>query len=319
MKKQVVIVTPVFNDWEALALLVSDVRRQTALRGDEFEVRLLAVDDGSLETNRSILADPALQILRLKANQGHQRAIAIGLAYVWAHRQADYVVVMDADGEDRPADIFKLLDAAQQEPGKIVFAERAKRHEMAWFRISYKLFLTLYRVLSGKKISFGNFSVIPWPLLKRIVFTSAIWNHYAAGSLCSKIPIQAVPIERGVRYAGQSRMSFSGLVIHGMSAIAVQTEVVAMRIVLFALTIIAVTFVGIVLITGLRLFTTLAIPGWATSAVLGLLMIMFQCGSLALLVLLLALGQRSQRHVIPAQDYAAFVEEGADEQHGPSV
>ena len=317
MKKNIIIVTPVFNDWNALALLVEDLRGQTALR--EVEVRVVAVDDGSVEAQHPVCSAPEVQVLRLRCNQGHQRAIAIGLAYVWAKMRADYVVVMDADGEDRPADIAKLLAVAQQAPGEIIFAERSKRHETLWFKLSYLIYRGLYRALCGKRISFGNFSVIPWPLLQGVVYTSAIWNHFAAGVLCSRLPLRTVPIERGLRYAGHSRMNFPGLVIHGMSAIAVQTEVAATRIVVLALLIICVMFLGIVVITGLRFFTTLAIPGWATSAVLGFLMIMIQCGSLALLVLLLAIGQRSQRQVIPAQDYATFIVEDGAGRQGPSV
>lgn len=319
MNKTVVIVTPVFNDWNALALLVEDLRSQTALQEAGFELRLLAVDDGSVEAQYPVSSSPEVQVLRLNCNQGHQRAIAIGLAYVWAKMRADYAVVMDADGEDRPSDIAKLLAVAQQARGEIIFAERSKRHETLWFKISYFIYRALYLALCGKRISFGNFSVIPWSLLRGVVYTSAIWNHYAAGILCSRMPLRAVPIERGMRYAGHSRMNFPGLVIHGMSAIAVQTEVAATRIVVLALLMICVMFSGILVITGLRFFTTLAIPGWATSAVLGLLTIMIQCGSLALLVLLLAIGQRSQRQVIPAQDYATFIVDDGAGQHGSSV
>ena len=69
-----------------------------------------------------------VDVLRLRRNVGHQRAIAIGLAFIHAHRPCRAVVVMDADGEDRPSDVPRLLarlDAAG-DPA-IVFAERTRR------------------------------------------------------------------------------------------------------------------------------------------------------------------------------------------------
>ena len=102
-------------------------------------------------------------MLPLRRNLGHQRAIAIGLAYVEQHIDNRCVVVMDSDGEDSPEDVPRLLARFEEEGGdKIVFAERTRRSET----IIFKIFYLIYRWLDflsdgGAGSGSGNFSVIP--------------------------------------------------------------------------------------------------------------------------------------------------------------
>ena len=64
-------------------------------------------------------------MLQLRRNLGHQRAIAVGLAYAEEHDPCDVVVIMDGDGEDDPKDVPRLLACCRQAGGReIVFAER---------------------------------------------------------------------------------------------------------------------------------------------------------------------------------------------------
>ena len=74
-----------------------------------------------------------VEVLHLRRNLGHQRAIAIGLAFVEAERpRCRAVVLMDSDGEDAPEDVPRLVARCEQEGRrKIVFAERTKRSESA--------------------------------------------------------------------------------------------------------------------------------------------------------------------------------------------
>ncbi len=103
----VLFVIPVFNDWASFATLLTQLDR--ALVEDGLRATVLGVDDGSTIADRfsSLIADSfqaieRVHLLRLRRNVGHQRAIAIGLAYAHAHYVADMVVVMDSDGEDTP-------------------------------------------------------------------------------------------------------------------------------------------------------------------------------------------------------------------------
>ena len=52
-----------------------------------------------------------VQLIWLFGNIGHQRAIAVGLVVASRIEEIEAVVVMDADGEDRPEDVSRLAAA----------------------------------------------------------------------------------------------------------------------------------------------------------------------------------------------------------------
>ena len=114
----IAVVTPVFNDWDSLTVLVDRLQSLQVL--DTFHiVQLLVVDDGSSVPFRrdALKAKFPISIIELNANMGHQRAISIGLSYAEAHlKTVDHVVVMDCDGEDRPEDIYTLLKTQNERP-----------------------------------------------------------------------------------------------------------------------------------------------------------------------------------------------------------
>src|SRR4249919_1277464 len=143
--KNIVCVCPVYDDWESFSILRNNLERLFADRRRQFSVKLVAVDDGSIEEYKMVHRDDVAvptEIVNLRSNVGHQRAIAIGLQYVNAnYRDFDFVVVLDSDGEDRPEDIIALVEACDREQsGKIVFAQRKRRQESLFFRLSYSIY-----------------------------------------------------------------------------------------------------------------------------------------------------------------------------------
>jgi glycosyltransferase involved in cell wall biosynthesis len=107
---RVIVVTPVYEDVEAISLLIKELAVQ--FNNDLF---IVAVDDGSIKQPLEIgsLENEGIDgvIIKLRRNVGHQRAIAIGLGYVSEHIKAEqHVVVMDSDGEDLPSTIPALLE-----------------------------------------------------------------------------------------------------------------------------------------------------------------------------------------------------------------
>src|SRR6266852_3108226 len=93
---------------------------------------------------------------------------------------------------------------------------------------------------------------------------SELWNHYAAAVFRARILHASLPLPRGTRMAGRSQMIFVSLLVHGLGAISVFSDIVGAR--LLALTafgmVMAVLLIGVA--AGVRWFTDLAIPGWAT-------------------------------------------------------
>jgi polyisoprenyl-phosphate glycosyltransferase len=309
----IVILTPVFNDWACLSLLIPVLER--VLGENQIQAKVLVVDDGSTVApgtdrlqNGPYQVIRAVEILELRRNLGHQRAIAIGLAHIEEHETCDTVVVMDCDGEDNPADIPRMLEAYRDEGGgKIVFAERSQRSESALFRAFYRLYKLAYKLLTGRNVRFGNFSVVPRRCLTSLVAVSEMWNHYAAAVLKSRQPLCMISTQRGKRLHGEPKMNFVGLVIHGLSAISVDSDLVGVRLLVVSLALIVLAFVGLIAIVFIKLATTLAIPGWATTAVGLISILLFQTIMLAVIFSFITLSGRNLSFFLPKRDYVHFV------------
>jgi hypothetical protein len=310
---EIVVAMPVYEDWEAafkLSANIDSILRQNP----ELLAKILFIDDGSAtnacpsEYRPKPEAISDVSVLKLRRNLGHQRAIAVGLAYLHAHYSADALVIMDADGEDRPEDIPRMLEVTKAAGRPVaVFAERGKRLETPMFRFFYRIYTIVHLMLTGRSIRFGNFSIIPWSYLDSLIAYPELWNHYAATLLKSRLPYTSVRCNRGTRIAGRSRMNFTSLVVHGFSALFADQEVVGTRLLvaISGLTIVLVLVIGLVL--GVRLFTSLAIPGWATFT-LGLLLIMVSQSVFAIfMVVFSVIMNRSQLGFLPIRDYQYFV------------
>jgi polyisoprenyl-phosphate glycosyltransferase len=310
---RLVVLVPVFNDWEALGRVIPELDR--VLASEPYEPHLLLVDDGSsVPRPPEFLQGPPLvsirevEHLRLRRNVGHQRAIAIGLAYVHAHLPCKTVLVMDGDGEDRPSDVTSLLRRLEEcDHGRIVFAERTRRSEGLVFSSFYHLYRLLHRLLTGYAVRVGNFSVVPGQFLEQLVVTSELWSHYAASVFRSAIPYVTVPAPRGTRVSGKSHMNFVSLAVHGLSAISLYGDIVGVRLLMAASACILVLVAGLGVVVGVRLFTERAIPGWATYAagILAVMLIQILLSCLALVVL--TLGGRVRPGFLPVRDHSYFI------------
>jgi polyisoprenyl-phosphate glycosyltransferase len=311
------VLMPLRDDWTSAAELIRRVDK--AICSSTITSEILLVDDGSLETcNRDDFQFPfrvvhAIRVLRLRRNLGHQRAIAIGLVHIQQNVRCDAVLVMDADGEDTPEGVAELLRVYSATDGaKAVFAQRSRRSESVVFKLFYHLYRALHRAFTGISVRVGNFSILPAGYLNTLVVLSELWNHYAAAVFRSKLPLIMVPIPRGTRIAGTSRMNFVALVSHGLSAISVFGDIVGVRLLIGSLLGSFLAGLGVIFVIAIRLFTNRAIPGWATSATGTLAIIMIQLITIATSFTFFMLSSRTTLGFVPLRDYSWFVAETVD-------
>jgi glycosyltransferase involved in cell wall biosynthesis len=314
---RVIVLMPLRDDWSSAAELIRRLDR--VISSVAYTLKVILVDDGSVQRcdRNNFQSDfavvRAIQSLRLRSNLGHQRAIAVGLAHVQQNTSCDAVIVMDADGEDTPEGVVQLLRYYCDTHGaKAVFAERSRRSESLLFRSFYNLYKFLHRILTGLSVRVGNFSILPAQHLETLVVLSDLWNHYAAGVFRSNLPFAMIPIPRGTRISGTSKMNFVALVSHGLSAISVFGDIVGVRLLIGSLAGSLLAAMGIVLVVIIRLFTNRAIPGWATYATGTLVIIMIQLISIAVTFTLFMLSRRTNLGFVPLRDYSLFVEEVVD-------
>ena len=307
----IIVCMPVFNDWGPAVELLVQIDAIAA--SSPLSWKVLQVDDGSTQPPPTGLnglrqSVSEVEILQLRTNLGHQRAIAVGLSFIQQNRPCASVVVMDADGEDRPEDIPKLVDAARNsDQPRIIFAKRERRTEGPMFRFFYCLFKLVHLVATFRKVEVGNFSVIPWEHLNRLVAVPDIWNHYAASVFKPRIPYGMIPVDRGRRLEGKSKMKFTSLVSHGLSAISVYAEEVGVRLLLATSLLGALVLIGLLILTVFWLSGAVAIPGWFLVAAGCFWITLLQLFVISTIYIFVALHGRSNLQFLPLRDYMYFV------------
>ena len=137
VQPRVSVVIPIFNEEESIEELMVRVVQTLEARGDAFEI--IAVDDGSTDRSLAVLRelrakDGRIRIIRLTRNFGQSPALYAG----FSHAQGDYVVMIDADLQNFPEDIPKLLDRLE-EGYDVVSGWRAERQDDLFRRVSSRL------------------------------------------------------------------------------------------------------------------------------------------------------------------------------------
>jgi len=306
------ILTPVFDDWAAVTLLLQDLDQVFA--ATSLRPHVLLIDDGSPQPAPPSFPDIAfraiasIEILDLYRNLGHQRAICCGMVHLYQQSKFDALLVLDADGEDGSKDALELVRTfVENQQQRLVFASRSRRTEGSIFRLFYQIYRTSHRLLIGHDIRIGNFSVIPPKALAALVRAGGLWNHYAATATRLRMPIVQVPIAKTKRLDGQSKMNFIGLVIHGFRAFTVHIDTAAARTLVMACVALAAGIVAMGIILIIRFGTNILIPGW-TPLVIGLILLtLLQIAMLTVLFTLGVLMTGAAPEVLPIRDCPYYI------------
>ena len=302
-----------FNDWPSFNRMLPELDVFLSEAGLTAEV--VVVDDASTEEivpfaqeSTPFESIEGIVIINLTRNLGNQRAMTIGVAWVANNRPCDYLVLMDADHEDKPSDIPALIEASDRNDGKrVIFAARAKRADGSFFRAFYAAYKLLYRTLVGTSISFGNFSVIPGNLVRRVAAIGEIWIHYPAGIISSRIPYASIAVERGQRLLGTSKMRFVNLAIHAINGFSVHADAAGVRLMLFLVATSIVFSIGIGVSVALRLWTDVPMPGWTSQFVAILFNLVIQSVTAAMIMIFAVFSIRSSVPFIPLSEYQKFI------------
>ena len=221
--KKIIILIPVYNDWESLNKLLSEINENIKFFS-EINFECLIVNDAStiqppeLKKPSNFLS---IELLNMKENRGHARCNAFGIRYVFQNKEFDNLILMDGDGEDRPEEIKSLIEKIKEDSSLSVVAKRVKRSEGPFFQSLYQLHKLITFIFTGKNINFGNYSILTRNDVEKIYSKASLWSSFS-GSVKKNIKIlNEVNSIRGLRYFGPSKMSLFKLIIHSLSIIAV--------------------------------------------------------------------------------------------------
>jgi glycosyltransferase involved in cell wall biosynthesis len=212
------VVAPVLNEEDILPVFYERVR--DALDGIEWE--LVLVDDGSKDATREILErlaaeDPRVRAVVLSRNFGFQPASMAGLD----HARGDVIVTIDADLQDPPELIPKLVNA-WREGSDVVYAVREERQGERWVKLATarwftKLFIRLGKLEVPENV--GDFRLLDrraldvlraMPERNRFLRGLSVWVGFTQTS---------VPYLRDPRYAGDTKYRWGTLLRISLDAI----------------------------------------------------------------------------------------------------
>ena len=221
--KKIIILIPVFNDWESLKKLLIEIENSIK-KFPDLTIQCFVVNDASTivkpEFKKPEKID-SLKILNMKENRGHARCNAFGIRYITRNEKFDYLILMDGDGEDRPPELEDLITKALENPNFSVVAKRVKRSEGLFFQSLYIMHKFITYFFTGKKINFGNYTCLTKKDVEIISSKPSLWSSYSGTvkkNLSNLLEINSI---RGARYFGPSKMSLFKLIIHSFSIIAV--------------------------------------------------------------------------------------------------
>jgi len=238
--KELTFLIPVYNDWENLQILLEKIDLQVQELDYQFDVIILN-DFSSLNHNINVenfKKIKHLKIINFNKNVGSQRAIAIGLKYISEinkNNDEKIIVVMDSDGQDDPSILDKIIKIYENSPNKVITINRSQRSEPLWFKILYEIHYHVLIIFSGRKIRYGNYSLISLDKLKKILSNGGLWAAYSAAISKSYKLTHKFFHKRNPRYSGNAKMNLYKLFIHSLRIFSVFKYQVLLSSIIYSL------------------------------------------------------------------------------------
>ena len=220
MKTKIVILTPVYNDWNNLGKLLKKINKVFEVSiNNTFD--LVIVNDCSKEDYNhkkyKLKMINKIILINLEKNVGSQRAIAIGLKYLKKNYKKNFkTIIIDSDGQDNPKIISKILSLNEKNPKCSIAINRGQRREPIWFKLFYEAYCILVKLFCFKKIRFGNYSLVDISDLKKITEKNELWSAFPPTLSKNSNRLLHLSADREKRYGGDSKMNFYGLVYHAL-------------------------------------------------------------------------------------------------------
>lgn len=264
------VVAPVYNEEATLQAFYEEVCR--ALEDYPFEIVL--VDDGSSDRTPLLLhalaeEDARVRVVYLSRNFGHQTAITAGLD----HAQGDAIVMIDADLQDPPSLMPKMLD--RWHAGyDVVYAVRQQRAGETAMKLTtanwfYKVFGKLSQV--DLEPNAGDYRLLDRRALDGLL-SMRERNRFLRG-MTGWIGFNqtAIPYQRDARYAGETKFTLRKMLRFALDALSSFSHVPLQVATLLGFFFSAAAFAAIPIVIGLRL-AGLYLPGFGSVTIAILLL-----------------------------------------------
>ena len=204
------VVVPVYNEERSVELLYDEVGSALDPLGRAWEI--VFVDDGSTDGSFGALTRlharaPSVRVVRLRRNFGKAAALAAG----FAQAGGDVIVTLDADGQDDPAEIPRLL-AKLDEGFDLVSGWKTRRRDPWRRRFLSRVFNTVTGWISGVRLHDMNCGLKAYraEVVKGLALYGELHRFlpvlaYERGYRVAELPVNHRPREHGRSRYGLER------------------------------------------------------------------------------------------------------------------
>jgi dolichol-phosphate mannosyltransferase len=255
-------VAPVYNEQELVELFVTRACAAVA----DFAFELIVVNDGSSDATPQLLdriaeRDPRVRVIHLSRNFGHQAALTAGLE----HARGDVVAMIDADLQDPPELIPKMVER-WEEGSDVVYAVRKQREGETAFKLAtaswfYKLFDKLAQV--NLEPNSGDFRLLDRRALDALLAMTERSRFLRGMTVWVGFNQTAVSYERDARHAGETKYTLRKMLRFSLDAITSFSHLPLQLATYVGLLSAGIAFIAIPVVIGLR-FADSYLPGFGS-------------------------------------------------------
>ena len=202
------VVVPVYNEAESLPSLHADLQKSLDALGEAFEI--LYVDDGSRDDSFAILTQFAqtnsnVKVIRFRRNFGQTAAMTAGMDAA----RGQIIVPLDADGQNDPADIARLLEKIDQ-GYDVVSGWRKKRQDHIWRKIPSRVANGLISRVTGVALHDYGCSLKAYraSILKDVALYGEMHRFIPAYAAMAGGRVTEIAVDHHPRQHGQSKYGF---------------------------------------------------------------------------------------------------------------
>lgn len=202
-------VIPVYNEAESLPQLHAELT--AVARQESYELEIVFVDDGSTDGSwecieRLAESDARVRGVRLRRNFGKAAALTAGFETA----AGDFVFTLDADLQDDPREMPKLLRELQERGLDVVSGWKKKRHDPLEKVIPSRIFNALVSRLTGVRLHDHNcgFKCYRAEVLREVRIYGELHRFVPVLAAARGFQIGELPVEHRSRQHGRSKYGF---------------------------------------------------------------------------------------------------------------
>ena len=217
MTPRLSVVFPVYNEEENVPILLREIAQ--ALDGQGWSYEVVAVDDGSTDGSLAALrkarsSHPTLRVLALEKNSGQTAALDAG----WRAARGELVVSLDADLQNDPADIPRMVERLEKDGVDMVIGVRVNRQDTFARKVQSKIGNSVRNWITGDRITDTGCSLklVRREAIERVRLFTGMHRFLPTlvrmqGYQVVEMPVNHRPRQFGVSKYGAMNRAFRGL------------------------------------------------------------------------------------------------------------